>query len=185
MASIKPRKIQLKDGTDVILRAGLESDAQAILRAVSVYVDENDGQVWEPGEFKLTVEDEVKWIAGMLENAREILIVAEHQGQIVGNIDFHAGTRNRTRHVGEFGMGMLPEWRSRGLGAALLGALIDWAKQLGDIEKINLRVLATNQRAIGLYKKFGFTEEGRRSREYKFSDETYVDDIAMGLFLNR
>jgi RimJ/RimL family protein N-acetyltransferase len=148
-------------------------------------VDENDGQIWEPGEFRQTIEDEVKWIGGMLENTREILIVAEFNGQIIGNIDFHAGNRKRTSHAGEFGMGMLPEWRSRGLGSILLGALIEWARQVPGLEKINLRVLASNQRAIGLYKKFGFLEEGRRSREFKFSDGTYVDEISMGKFLDR
>jgi RimJ/RimL family protein N-acetyltransferase len=183
MATISPSQVRLKDGTLVTLRGATEEDTAAVTKAVTAYVAENDGQVWEPGEFKKTEAEEREWIRGMIASPVEILILAEFDGQIVGNIDFHGGDRKRLAHHGEFGLGILPEWRSRGLGSALLGHMIEWVKTLPQIEKIKLRVLASNQRAIGLYKKFGFEEEGRIRREYKFSDGTYVDSISMGKFL--
>jgi ribosomal protein S18 acetylase RimI-like enzyme len=47
------------------------------------------------------------------------------------------------------------------------------------LEKIKLSVIATNERAIGLYKRFGFQEEGRRLRELKYSNGSYADTILM------
>jgi RimJ/RimL family protein N-acetyltransferase len=119
----------------------------------------------------------------MRENPAEILILAEMAGEIVGNIDLHVGARRRTSHVGEFGMGMLPEVRSRGLGSLLLGRLIRWARGVPQLEKIDLRMIANNTRAMGLYRKLGFVEEGRRAREIKYADGSYADEILMGLLL--
>jgi RimJ/RimL family protein N-acetyltransferase len=40
-------------------------------------------------------------------------------------------------------------------------------------------VFAHNARAVALYRKFGFEEEGRRLREYRFADGSWRDDILM------
>lgn len=52
------------------------------------------------------------------------------------------------------------------------------------LEKLNLLVLASNDRAISFYKKFGFVEEGRKIREVKIRDGHYDDNILMSLDLN-
>jgi ribosomal protein S18 acetylase RimI-like enzyme len=44
---------------------------------------------------------------------------------------------------------------------------------------VSLGVFSTNQRAISLYKKMGFVEEGRKIKEFKMSEREYVDDIIM------
>ncbi len=183
MATIQLTKHKLKDGTEIILRHGVEDDAKTLVETVRTYVEQNEGQVWEPGEFDKTEAEDRKWIRGMLDNPRELLILAVAGEQIVGNIDFHAGTRRRTAHTGHFGMGILPEWRSRGLGTLLLGTLIEWARQVPDLEKLSLRVIASNERAIGLYRKHGFQQEGRGIREFRYSDGSYADDISMGLLI--
>ena len=135
--------------------------------------------VWEPDECKKTDVEMREWIRGMRENPIEVLILAIFDGKIVGNIDFHAGNRRRIAHVGEFGMGMLPEFRNKGLGSLLLESMIEWAKQTAQLEKINLHVIDSNAQAIGLYRKFGFKEEGRRPRQFKYSDGNYADDVLM------
>lgn len=58
-------------------------------------------------------------------------------------------------------MAVLPEWRGKGVGEALLMALIDRARSLG------LREVALNAQvdALGFYEKFGFTPYGDRFEE--------------------
>lgn len=80
-------------------------------------------------------------------------------------------------------MGILKEWRSQGIGSALLEGLIGWAKSAPQIEKIGLQVLANNERAIGLYKKFGFQQEGYSPKEVKIGPNEYLDYLHMGLFV--
>jgi hypothetical protein len=96
MARIDPESTRLKDGTEVTIRAGVEKDAPSLLATLSAYISENEGMVWEPDEYRKSEEEIREWIGGMLENPREILILAETHGVIVGNIDFHAGGRKRT-----------------------------------------------------------------------------------------
>ena len=59
--------------------------------------------------------------------------------------------------------------------------LIKEAKDRG-VTKINLKVRADNQRAKGLYKKFGFVKEGYTTRMLKIGDE-YFDGEFWGLML--
>lgn len=46
--------------------------------------------------------------------------------------------------------------------------------------KISLEVLSTNQRAINLYKKLGFIEEGRK-RDEVLKGDIYIDSILMSI----
>lgn len=55
--------------------------------------------------------------------------------------------------------------RRRGIGAALIEALIDVAKARL-LRVITLEVACDNQPAIALYRRFGFVEVGRRPRYY-------------------
>jgi RimJ/RimL family protein N-acetyltransferase len=183
MAHIDSEICRLKDGAEVTLRTGVPEDTSALLATISSYITENEGMSWGPGEFRKTDIEMLEWIRRMLAHPSEILIIAEVDGEIVGNIDLHVGTRRRMAHVGEFGMGMLPKVRGRGLGSLLLDRMIQWARQVPELEKINLRVLSTNRRAIELYRKFGFFEEGRRLREIRYSDGSYADDVLMGMFV--
>ena len=56
-------------------------------------------------------------------------------------------------------MGLLPDARGKGLGERLARAAIGraWAEGL---ERVELEVFASNERAIGLYRKLGFITEG-------------------------
>lgn len=56
--------------------------------------------------------------------------------------------------------------RRRGVGATLLGALLDLASARS-LRVITLEVAADNQPAIALYRRFGFVEVGRRPHYYQ------------------
>ena len=111
------------------------------------------------------------------------LLLAEVEGRIVGNIDFHIARRRRLAHAGEFGMSVQSDWRSRGIGNALLESLIEWALTVKEVEKISLRVRADNPRAIALYKKHGFVTCGVARDAIRLSGGVYVDDIMMERFV--
>ncbi len=50
--------------------------------------------------------------------------------------------------------------------------------------KASVEIIASNQRAISLFQKFGFVVEGRRLNHIRIND-IYCDEILMGLDLNR
>lgn len=86
------------------------------------------------------------------------------------------------RHIADLNIAVHLGWQSKGIGRKLLEQIIEQAKNLSVIEKIQLNVRASNIPAISLYKKMGFEEEGRLKNRVKIKD-LYIDDIIMGLDL--
>ena len=74
--------------------------------------------------------------------------------------------------------------RGKGIGRALMTACLEWAEDNAQIAKIGLNVFTDNERAIDLYRRFGFEEEGRRLREYRMADGTWRDDLLMYRFVD-
>jgi RimJ/RimL family protein N-acetyltransferase len=83
---------------------------------------------------------------------------------------------------GEIGMMVAADWRGRGVGTALVAAAIAWARSRG-LHKLALSVFPHNNAAIGLYRKFGFVEEGRLVQHVRRADGQLWDLIEMGLLL--
>lgn len=67
-------------------------------------------------------------------------------------------------------LAIAPDYQGRGLGQALLWALLASARKRG-LERATLEVRASNQAALSLYQKYGFTEAGRRRRYYPDTQE--------------
>jgi putative acetyltransferase len=104
-------------------------------------------------------------------------IVAELDGRIVG----HSGIiqyKGRRSHVGDIGMSVHDEFCGRGIGSALMAALIDLSDNWLNLKRLELTVYVDNAPAIRLYEKFGFETEGRRRADV-FRDGSFVDSLAM------
>ncbi len=101
--------------------------------------------------------------------------------KVVGWCDVFPEGNPRKNHRGGLGMGILPEFRGQGIGSQLLQKVIEHAKSFG-LEKIELNVYSSNVSAIGLYKKFGFEQEGL-IKKYRKLDGQYFDCLSMGKFL--
>jgi ribosomal-protein-alanine N-acetyltransferase len=59
-----------------------------------------------------------------------------------------------------------PDFRRRGLGAAVLGELLRRSAGEFGLEAFTLEVRAANSAALRLYERFGFRREGRRKEYY-------------------
>lgn len=183
MAECKVQRLKSKSALDVEIRSAVKQDAQAILELSKGVFGEEIYQLTSGSEFKMTVEDEEKWIESHLKDLNQIILVAEMDSKIVGLLNFSNGRRRRIAHTGEFGMSVEKTHRDQGIGALLLQVLIEWVAQNTTIEKICLNVHSNNQRAIALYKKMGFECEGVRKRDLKYGEGKYVDTIVMGRFV--
>lgn len=185
MAKIKPQAIKLKDATEIVLRSPVAEDAQSLINYCTQIYASSDYVVTEPDEYISDVKNQKKWIEDFDGKEGTVCILAELDGKVIGSLDFrnNAG-RRRIQHRGEFGMGVVKPWRGKGVGKALVARLVDWAKEsTNPVEKIELMVMQTNDPAKKLYQSFGFKQEGRIFREIKMPDGSYIDGIAMGLWL--
>jgi len=70
------------------------------------------------------------------------------------------------------------DWHGKGVGTAMMRAVIDLADKWLNLARIELTVFTDNESAIALYRKFGFEIEGTH-RKYAFRDGDFVDAYAM------
>jgi putative acetyltransferase len=105
-------------------------------------------------------------------------LVACVDEEVVGHLGLETFFRPRRRHVGEIGMAVRDDWQGRGVGTALMVAVLDLADNWFDLTRVELSVYTDNAAAVALYKKFGFEIEGTH-RCYAFRNGEYVDAYSM------
>ena len=128
------------------------------------------------------LEQSRAFVKGVLSGGGVHVVAVEEEGHdVVGWCDIGRNPREGFRHVGRLGIGLLPAFRGRGLGARLAAAAIAAARSRG-VERIELEVFASNARAIALYERLGFVREGVKRRARKLDGE-YDDDVMMALLL--
>ena len=164
--------------TGVEIRPALPRDAREWIRHVGEVAAE--GRYIRTEHPRWTVREVRKrWRHSWTAQKADILAVAD--GRVIGSLSIGREANPVTRHVASLGMSVDADWRSRGVGSALMLEAFRWARWAG-VEKLGLTVYPHNQRAINLYKKFGFEEEGRLIGHSKKS-YGYDDEIVMGRWL--
>ena len=175
------KELETKSSKVFTVRTGEPSDATQILTFARAVSAEDIYSLITLDEFTFTDEQEIAWLQQMKEKPGSLVIVAELEGEIVGMLDFTSGHRKRIAHTGDFGMSVGKAYREDGIGRAMLESLIAWVSAHPTLEKINLKVHSTNSRAISLYQKLGFIEEGRQLRDLKYKQDQYVDTVLMAM----
>ena len=66
------------------------------------------------------LEKEFDLIKAYRESENSIFLIAEFDGELIGNIDLTGSKRFKMHHTGMIGMGIKEEWRNQGLGKILI-----------------------------------------------------------------
>jgi putative acetyltransferase len=156
---------------DIIIRGVRLSDAEAITDIANMPGVRN-GTLRQPFQ---SIETTVKFIETSL--ASGLHLAAEWNGALIGSANLHRMT-GRRHHAAILGMGIHDGFTGKGVGTALLTALIGTSDNWHDIRRIELTVFSDNDAAIRLYEKFGFEHEGR-CREFAFRNGVYADALTM------
>ncbi|HZW82699.1 MAG TPA: GNAT family N-acetyltransferase [Candidatus Deferrimicrobium sp.] len=165
----------------VKVRLGRPEDAAGILECLLASVSE---RVWldrDESEVGISNPDVLKERISKFKPDKNAYIVATMDSQIIGFILLVRGNLKSTKHLADFGMSILPAYREQGIGTMLVEEAINWAEHW-KVEKLYCCTFHTNQRAIKLYEKLGFSREGTRVKQYKINGE-YVDQLLFGKLL--
>ncbi len=109
----------------------------------------------------------------------DLVLVAVSDDQVIASAGLHGvGQQIRRRHVASLGISVASQAQGQGVGTALMAALTRYADNWAQLLRIELTVYTDNDRAIRLYRKFGFEEEGVR-RAFALRDGVYVDALGM------
>lgn len=112
----------------------------------------------------------------------DLVLAAELHGEVVASAGLHpVGAHMRRRHAWTLGLAIAPEAQGRGVGSALMAALCDYADNWVGALRLELTVYTDNERALALYRKFGFEIEGTL-RGYALKNGEYADAYAMARF---
>lgn len=175
----------LKDGRTLILRDPALEDAQEMVDYLKIVGSETDFLLAdENGIEGLTLEGEREWITGTLTAANTKMFVGTVDGEIVLVCDVRAAGRSRIAHVGGIAISIKKAYWHLGIGNIAMRAMIDYAKSTGKLRLLSLEVREGNDRAIALYKRFGFVEVGRHKGKINIRG-AYFDEILMDLDLTR
>jgi RimJ/RimL family protein N-acetyltransferase len=173
-----PARRKLPDGRQLVVRVARPYDAEAHIRNFNQIAAERVFVMTE--NFTRTVE-EIRTQFGDADPNSALWLVAEVDGAVVGGANFLRGRWKKNSHTADLGIAILSEFRGLGIGEVLMQAGIEWARRVG-VRKLKLEVFASNVRAIRLYGKLGFAEEGRLKGEVML-DGHPVDEVLMALWL--
>jgi RimJ/RimL family protein N-acetyltransferase len=166
------------DGRRWTLRPGRPTDGRALARLFADVRAEGRWLITTPGV--VSEPSEAFWIGELIRASENLVLVAEADGEVVGNVLVSVDRGRATEHIGVLSICIARDWRDVGIGTELVAGAQAWARERG-LRKISLGVFPDNDRAIAVYERQGFVREGLRRQQYRSGDE-YRDEVLMAWF---
>jgi len=167
-----------KDGRRWKLRPGRPTDGRALARLFADVRTEGRWLITTPGAISET--SEAFWIGELIRAEESMVLVAEADGEVVGNVLVSVDRGRATEHIGVLSICIAAGWRDVGIGTELVSGAQTWARERG-LRKVSLGVFPDNERAIAVYERRGFVREGVRRQQYRSNDE-FRDELLMAWF---
>lgn len=167
-----------QDGRPWTLRPARPTDGRALARLFADVRAEGRWLITPPGA--VSEPSEGFWIAEMIRSLEHLVLVAEADAEVVGNILVSTDRNVATEHIGTVAICVARGWRDVGIGSALVAGAQAWAREQG-LRKLSLGVFPDNERAIAVYERAGFEREGLRRGQYRSGDR-FRDELLMAWF---
>jgi len=174
--------ISLRDGKEAIIREAKKEDAKLMIDFYNLTGGETDFLSFGENEFKKDLIEYGNFIEDVSKEVNSKIVLVTIDKEIVSIASINSNHKLRSKHVGVLGIVVQKHYCGLGLGGMLMEFLIDWAKSNGITRKISLVTREDNIRAIELYKKVGFIEEGKLIMD-NYIDGVYYNTIMMGLII--
>lgn len=169
--------VPLKNGKWLTVRTAEPDDAAAILRLARRVGEETDFLRISGYGFGCNEEMQREAIAYMLADEKSLMALGIIDGEPIGFFKVDTERGGRVDQNATLGLAIVKDSWHLGIGAIFMVVALDFASSVG-YRKISLDVRADNERAIRLYKRFGFYECGLR-REHLFIRGEYYDEMIM------
>ena len=132
--------------------------------------------LYEPGERTKNLPRIESLIRDSVER-QDFLLVAETDNKLIGYISAQKGRLNRIAHSAYIVVGILTDYRGKGIGTEFFKRLNAWAEE-NKVVRLELTVICENEAAKHLYTNSGFEIEGIKRKsvcvEGKYLDEYYM-----------
>ena len=159
------------------IRKATAADAEKILEYCKIVGGESDNLTFGSEGVSITIDREKEYLESILHSDRQLYLVAVNDGEIVGTAVFSSFAKPRLTHRGEISISVKKSMWGNHIGTRLMEQIILFAKNVAHIELISLEVRSDNERAITLYKRFGFETIGKFDGYMKVNDKYISCDI--------
>lgn len=153
-----------------------EDDAEEFWNLMNQLDYETKYMLCEPGERTKNLPEIEAIIRDSVEG-EDFLLVAETDNRLVGYISAQKGRLNRIAHSAYIVVGILKDYRGKGIGTEFFKRLNIWAEEQ-KVMRLELTVICENEVAKHLYTNNGFQIEGIK-RKSVYIDGTYLDEYYM------
>ncbi len=142
------------------IRKAVASDAESILKYCKEVGAESDNLTFGAEGVSITLEEERQYLKNISHSNKHLYLVAVNGDEIVGLAVFSSFPKARLAHRAKISLSVRrPLWGNR-IGTRLLETMLDFARNTAGTEILSLEVRSDNERAIALYKQFGFEKVG-------------------------
>ncbi|MDY0210229.1 MAG: GNAT family N-acetyltransferase [Acholeplasma sp.] len=172
------KTIKLKNDKDCLFRSPTEDDSLFMIDFLKQLSYETDYILTYPEECTMSVMDETHYLKRINNDPKDIMIVCEIDGKIAGNCQISFKTKLKNKHRALIAIGIRKAYWRMGIGSKMIESLIFHAKKQG-IEQLELEVIESNQRAIGLYEKMGFEITSYIPNAIKLKDGRVLKEFYM------
>ena len=180
-------KFELKDGRSVIIKRLAKEDYEKDNNYEFVHGWLNKVNKYLGLEFnKEDMENDEKFLYEHLSNEEGVIFIgAIFKDKIIGSSSLEINVNNaKTRHVGEWGIAIHPDFHNQGLGTRFLTILEEIALEKG-LKKLEAEFFEGNEEAQRLYiNKLNYEIEGRRKFSGLLKEGKYVDRILIGKIID-
>lgn len=183
MARVDAHEYSLSSQEKVLVRNAVPEDAAAIIELMKDVFDEKEYHLSVTEDFKVTDEEQQKWIQKFLDDPGKLMLVAEMDSKLVAIVEFDNDYRQRLKHQGTVWISIASDMRDKDLGTVLAFHGWQWAEKTPLIERVYMHVLATNERSLALCRKMGFVEEARLRDHVKLAPGQYVDLVILSRYV--
>ena len=161
----------------VEIRKAIASDAENILEYCKAIGAESDNLTFGAEGVSITPEEEQEYLESILHSNKQLYLVAVYHNEIVGTAVLSGFNKARLSHRAEISISVKKEMWGNHIGTRLMEKIIDFAKNTAETEIISLEVRSDNERAIALYRKFGFEKIGTFNGYMKINGTDISCDI--------
>ncbi len=179
MGIIAAREFRLPDGRICVVRSPSPSEGEPLRAFIVETFATTDTVLTCPDEFRLTGEQEAAFLAERANSPTGVSVVAEVEGKYVGIAGLEPVAKRRAQHNVSLGIMTAQAFRGVGVGHCLMQSLMDFARANPIIRRVQLEVVAANERAVKLYERHGFGVEGRRVGCFQRRSGVFEDDLIM------
>ncbi|HEA2736586.1 TPA: GNAT family N-acetyltransferase [Staphylococcus aureus] len=165
-----------------IIRRVSIKDVENFISMLAKIYDESPYMFYTPGEYDPSVTSASKQLEEYITSPHKVIFVAESDEQLVGFAFVNTTPFQRIKHVAKIDLGVKKLYQHRGIGQALLDAIMAWCLN-NQIHRIEANVPLNNQPALELFKSADFQIEGVL-KDKLLIDGKYYDDYMMAKILN-